>query len=255
MLLWAQSSTKDCIRAEHKLHSISKLFISQVTIPQVVFFSSSFFAYLYSAGSQHGNPRPIGWPILFCGPTQEPVIATANAWEIGRGFGKNAGELTGKVEIGKEEIHGSKRSMHGYILTYSRFRGRTFKLCVSPDGALSFASAAPHYGRKITGLLLWTQNCQRFSLKAWAGQSIAMNAPATNRNFFLSNIYLPVHPISFVPNPLFIFPLVLGVANTGSHVTHGIKWTTLRVSKSDVAFHVVCPWNVNKLQNTCCWVL
>ena len=39
---------------------------------------------------------------------------------IGRGFGKDAGEWTGRVEISKEEIPGSKRSMYGYILTYSR---------------------------------------------------------------------------------------------------------------------------------------
>ena len=29
-----------------------------------------FLAYLYSAGTQHGNLHPAGWPILFCGPTQ-----------------------------------------------------------------------------------------------------------------------------------------------------------------------------------------
>ena len=40
--------------------------------------------------------------------------------KIGGGFGKNAGEWTGGVEISKEEIPGSKRSMYGYILTYSR---------------------------------------------------------------------------------------------------------------------------------------
>ena len=48
------------------------------------------------------------------------VLDTANTRKIGRGFGKNAGEWTGRVEISKEEIPGSKRSMHGYILTYSR---------------------------------------------------------------------------------------------------------------------------------------
>ena len=49
------------------------------------------------------------------------MLAAANAGKkIGRGFGKNAGEWTGRVEIGKEEIPGSKRSMHGYMLTYSR---------------------------------------------------------------------------------------------------------------------------------------
>ena len=46
-------------------------------------------------------------------PTQE---------KRGKGFGKIAGESTGRVEISKEEIPGSKRNMYGYkiILTYSR---------------------------------------------------------------------------------------------------------------------------------------
>ena len=37
-----------------------------------------------------------------------------NQHKIGRGFGKNAGEWTGRVEISNEEIPGSKRSMYGY---------------------------------------------------------------------------------------------------------------------------------------------
>ena len=37
-----------------------------------------FWACLYSAGTQHGNLHPAGWPTLFCGPTQEPVLDTAN---------------------------------------------------------------------------------------------------------------------------------------------------------------------------------
>ena len=48
------------------------------------------------------------------------VFATANPGKLGRGFGKNAGEWTGRVEISKEELPGNKRSMYGYILTYSR---------------------------------------------------------------------------------------------------------------------------------------
>ena len=79
-----------------------------------------FLAYLYSAGTQHGNLHQAGWPILLCGPTQELVSATANTEKIGRGFGKNAGEWTGKLEMSKEEISGSERSMYGYILTYFR---------------------------------------------------------------------------------------------------------------------------------------
>ena len=47
----------------------------------------------------------------------QPQLARAN---LGRGFGKNAGEWTGRVKISQEEISGSKCSMHGYILNYSR---------------------------------------------------------------------------------------------------------------------------------------
>ena len=46
-----------------------------------------------------------------------PQLTQEKLW---RGFGKNAGEWTGRVEMSKEEIPGSKRSMHGNILTYSR---------------------------------------------------------------------------------------------------------------------------------------
>ena len=56
----------------------------------------------------------------FCGPTQELVLAIANTGKKRERFGKNAGEWIGGVEISKEGIPGSKRSMHGNILTYSR---------------------------------------------------------------------------------------------------------------------------------------
>ena len=49
------------------------------------------------------------------------MLATANAEKIsGEVLEKYAGEWTGKVEISKEEIPGSVRSMYGYILPYSR---------------------------------------------------------------------------------------------------------------------------------------
>ena len=48
------------------------------------------------------------------------MLATANTGEIGRGFGENAGEWTGRIEINKEEILGSERSLYGYVLAYSR---------------------------------------------------------------------------------------------------------------------------------------
>ena len=51
---------------------------------------------------------------------KEPVLATANTRKNRKRLWKNAGEWTGRVEISKEEILGSKRSMYGYILSYSR---------------------------------------------------------------------------------------------------------------------------------------
>ena len=76
------------------------------------------------------------------------MLATANTGKIGTGFGKNAGECTGRVEISKEEIPGSKRSMYGYILTYSRLlKGERSSSVFSPDGILISSSAAPHGGQ------------------------------------------------------------------------------------------------------------
>ena len=48
------------------------------------------------------------------------VLATAQHRRNQERLGKNANEWTGRVEISKEEIPGSKRSMYGCILTYSR---------------------------------------------------------------------------------------------------------------------------------------
>ena len=58
--------------------------------------------------------------------TREPASSKVTCFilrayeELGRGFGKNAAEWTGRVEISKEEIPSGKFSMHGNILTYSR---------------------------------------------------------------------------------------------------------------------------------------
>ena len=82
--------------------------------------NTCFGAYWYSASTQHRNLHPAGWPILFCRPTEEPVLATINKGKTQEIFGKNAGEWTGSVEISKKEIPGKKRSMYDYILTYSR---------------------------------------------------------------------------------------------------------------------------------------
>ena len=159
-MLWARSTTKDYIKAEHKLHSTSKLFISQVIIPQVILVSSLvaalssvsheglhqswkqtsfylkvshftshyttshafilFLAYLYTTGTQHGNLHPARWPSLFCGPTQEPYVSHSQHRKNRERFWKKCWRMDRRLEISKEEIPGSKRSMYGCILTYSR---------------------------------------------------------------------------------------------------------------------------------------
>ena len=59
--------------------------------------------------------------LFYCaGLHRNLVLTTANRGKIGRGLRKNAGELTGMVEISKEEILGSKGSMHVHTLTHSR---------------------------------------------------------------------------------------------------------------------------------------
>ena len=44
------------------------------------------------------------------------VLATAKHRRNRERFWKNAGEWTGRVEISKEEIPGSKRSVYGYMM-------------------------------------------------------------------------------------------------------------------------------------------
>ena len=77
------------------------------------------------------------------------VLAIANTGEIGRGFGHNAGEWTGKVEISKKEIPCSKRSMHAWLyadLALKALKGEPLSSVFSPEGTLISASAAPHCG-------------------------------------------------------------------------------------------------------------
>ena len=119
MVLRAQSTTKDYIKAEHKLHFFSKSFISQVIVPQVMFFEPIHIqrarntgtckrqGYLFNSSARTGT---MCWPQ----PTQEL------SGEVLLKKKRKACEWTGRAEINKKEIPGSKSSMYGYILTYSR---------------------------------------------------------------------------------------------------------------------------------------
>ena len=81
-------------------------------------FLSLFIFHGHAARKPASNR--VGDRFYSAGLHRNHVLAKANTGNTGRGFGKNTGEWTGRVEIGKEEIAGSKRSMYGYILTYSR---------------------------------------------------------------------------------------------------------------------------------------
>ena len=61
----------------------------------------------------------------------DDVLAKVNTGEIRKVLGKNAGEWTRRVEISKEEIPGSKRSMYGYIYTdlFQALKGECLALC------------------------------------------------------------------------------------------------------------------------------
>ena len=115
-MLRAQSTTKDYIRAEHKLHSISTSFISQVITPQVMFFRLFLFR-------RHSTREPASGKLTYFilrAYTGTGVSHSQHRKKSGEVLEKNAGERTGRVEISNEEIPGSKCSMYGYILTYSR---------------------------------------------------------------------------------------------------------------------------------------
>ena len=93
--------------------------MSQVIIPQVMFLFSFFVCGLFRfRGYSTGEPASgrVTYFILQAYTGTNPT----NPGEIGRGFVKTAGEWTGRVEISKEKNPGSKCSMYGCILTYSR---------------------------------------------------------------------------------------------------------------------------------------
>ena len=104
-MLRAQSTTKDYIRAEHKLNSIFKLVIPQVIIPQshVFFVVVVFFwgvAYLYPRALNTGTCIKQGDLFYSADLHRNHVLATANTgknrgtfWKKCREYGEFSGEF------------------------------------------------------------------------------------------------------------------------------------------------------------------
>ena len=91
-----------------------------------------------------------GWPSLFCGPTQEPALATAKTGKTWDWFlAKNEGEWTGKVEISKEEIPGSWLSVNTVQVPLDVMQGCSvmqFEANPHYDKSTAIAIVLPHSG-------------------------------------------------------------------------------------------------------------
>ena len=66
------------------------------------------------------------------------VLATANTGEIRRGFGKNAGEWTGRVEYARQKSLAVSVACMAIHWPTPGFKGRTFKVCVLTEWDFNF---------------------------------------------------------------------------------------------------------------------
>ena len=96
-----------------KSHYMTSLFFLK---PQLEFYPQFRDAKQKNNNTQRRNLHPAGWNILFCWPTQEPVLATANTGKSLERFGEKCKWMDRRVENNVEEIPGSKCSVYGYIL-------------------------------------------------------------------------------------------------------------------------------------------
>ena len=88
-----------------------------------------FWAYLYSASTQHRNLPSAEWPILFCGPTQEPCVSHSQHRKNRERFGKN--QVNGPEGQKKARNKSLAVSVAWMAIHWPTpgFKGITFKLC------------------------------------------------------------------------------------------------------------------------------
>ena len=81
-----------------------------------------FGSLLFSAGTRHGNLHPLS--VTMSKVTCFILLAHTRTGVSYSQHRKNsgAGEWIRRVEMSKEEIPGSRRSMHGYIWTCSKIK-------------------------------------------------------------------------------------------------------------------------------------
>ena len=106
--------------------------------------------YLLPAGTQRGNLHQLSWTMsrmtyfILQANTGTGVKHSQHRKNSGEVW-ENVGKWTGRVEIGKNEIPGSRHSMHGpYTNRLQASKGEPLRSEFSTDGSLISASAVPH---------------------------------------------------------------------------------------------------------------
>ena len=122
----------------------------------------------YCPGTQHGNQHQSSGPkksrvtYLFCGPTQEPILASQE--KLGKGFEKNAGEWTGRLEISsRQKPQPVGEAYMAIFLPTPGFKGRIFEFWVHNRWVF-------HFFVRNTGVKEWTGR--------WVGEYVGRKASA-----------------------------------------------------------------------------
>ena len=168
-MLWAQRIIKDT----------SGLNTNFTLSPSYSFHKSSyrkswlFLAYLYSAGTQHGNLHPAGWPILFCGPTQKPCVSHSKHRKNRERFWKKCRWMDRKCRNKQEKSLEVSVACMAIYWPPPGSKGRTFKLCVLTRRDFNFCvRSSPTAGienGKINHCPKTFLDLQRL-MEAWAGR-------------------------------------------------------------------------------------
>ena len=108
-------------------HYTTRLFFTKLNSDSIISFRTQtqktihmFWIMSIFRGNSARDPASSRVTISFCQPTQEPALATANTGKIGNVLEKNEGEWTERVKIGKEQIPGRRRKLHGQQLLQRR---------------------------------------------------------------------------------------------------------------------------------------
>ena len=122
---------------------------TQTSLYHQVIHSTSHVFWAYFVFRGHSTREPASSRLTYFtlrAYTGTSVSHTANTGKNQERFWKNTGEWTGRVDKSKEEIHGSKRRMYGYITDVLQALKGECLSCILTRWDFNSASAAPHCG-------------------------------------------------------------------------------------------------------------